>query len=642
MFSHPSAASAAAGKASASAKKKPRQTDEIDAVKNNDLPTAPKRKKRKARKLPRGAFGCFLARKPKELTQICEELPSRKGMALAGVWWRNQMSTSDREHYKKIYEELKGQYEEAKFQKQLAKARRKAMVKDEDEDLIDEENAQNFKLAPIAQVQALLSCGTDVLLEGVRGETELNGQRAKVEGFDVSLGRYVVKLDHSSELKRVRPDNARIFFKPGADVAIKYPPDLVGRHANAIDYDISLRKYFVRMFDTGEQKEILPEHLSLWFPCETDVILHGLECDRELNGQFAKVEGVEEQTGRYRVTVRSGSDEECKYVRPEDVLFRLPDGSDAIFEGAQVHVVGFDQNTRQYVLRSPQASAEDQPKQPKKVRPNRAWVAARVDVVVKSLLNVPELNGQRARVEGYDEVEETYLVRFASRRAVKENDLTSTRRDLERVQPRHLCRWFAPGSEVMIQGLSRELDGERGCVDRFLLPCSTYLVRMSKNSELKEVQPENLCLWYDRGMEVLVHGLPRNPDLNLQLAKVLGFDKKEGRYLVQMTKKVQNKLLQPDYIQARLVPGSRVVIDGLSLAPTLNGQIAKVVCFDDSRGRYTVRLANSSEVKRVRPENLFERDDESDDGEKYEAKVTALSLLQFGQVCAFPPRPHIL
>ena len=77
-------------------------------------------KKRKARKLPRGAFGCFLARKPKELTQICEVLPSRKGMKLAGEWW-NQMSTSDREHYKKIYEELKGQHEEAKFQKQLAK-----------------------------------------------------------------------------------------------------------------------------------------------------------------------------------------------------------------------------------------------------------------------------------------------------------------------------------------------------------------------------------------------------------------------------------------------------------------------------------------------------------------------------------------
>jgi len=47
------------------------------------------------------------------------------------------------------------------------------------------------------------------------------------------------------------------------------------------------------------------------------------------------------------------------------------------------------------------------------------------------------------------------------------------------------------------------------------------------------------------------------------------------------------------------------MIDGLLLAPDLNRQIAKVVRFDDGHGRYVVNIAGTSEVKRVRPENLF-------------------------------------
>ena len=83
------------------------------------------------------------------------------------------------------------------------------------------------------------------------------------------------------------------------------------------------------------------------------------------------------------------------------------------------------------------------------------------------------------------------------------------------------------------------------------------------------------------------------------------------------------------------MPGSRVVIDGLSLAPTLNGQIAKVVCFDDSRGRYTVRLANSSEVKRVRPENLNQASDGVEgDGDDDAQSVDSMKLKASGASAA--------
>merc|ERR1712187_207531 len=143
----------------------------------------------------------------------------------------------------------------------------------------------------------------------------------------------------------------------------------------------------------------------------------------------------------------------------------------------------------------------------------------------------------------------------------------------------------------------------------------TYIVRLNNSSELKQVQPENLCPWYSRGMKVLVNGFPRNPDLNGHLAKVVGFDDREGRYLVEMVKTSRKKLLRPDYVQALLVPGSRVMIDGLLLAPELNRQLAKVVRFDDSHGRYIVSVVGRSEVKRVRAENLFPRDDDSEDEE---------------------------
>ena len=87
--------------------------------------------------------------------------------------------------------------------------------------------------------------------------------------------------------------------------------------------------------------------------------------------------------------------------------------------------------------------------------------------------------------------------------------------------------------------------------------------------------------------------------------------------------------------EAPLIAGSRVRIDGLSLAPTLNGQIAKVVCFDDSHGRYTVRLANSSEVKRVRPENLNQASDGVEgDGDDDAQSVDSMKLESSGASAA--------
>merc|ERR1711988_2009029 len=90
-----------------------------------------------------------------------------------------------------------------------------------------------------------------------------------------------------------------------------------------------------------------------------------------------------------------------------------------------------------------------------------------------------------------------------------------------------------------------------------------------------------------------------------------------------MVKTSRKKLLRPDHVQALLVPGSRVMIDGLLLAPELNRQLAKVVRFDDSHVRYIVSGVGRSEVKRVRPENLFQRDDGGSEDEEDTHTVNA-------------------
>lgn len=125
-------------------------------------------------------------------------------------------------------------------------------------------------------------------------------------------------------------------------------------------------------------------------------------------------------------------------------------------------------------------------------RPNKAWITGRIEVVVRGLQRMPELNGKRAQVVGYDEIYKRYLVRLTDG-CVENTGRASKNTKVLRVQPRHFFRWFEPGAEVLIQGHSKKFDGERACIDSFLQFDSTYVVRLSANSELKQVHPENVC-----------------------------------------------------------------------------------------------------------------------------------------------------
>jgi hypothetical protein len=56
-------------------------------------------------------------------------------------------------------------------------------------------------------VHVILPVGAEALLQGLASAAELNGEKCKVISYDQDGGRYLVKMAHNSEDKRVRPEH---------------------------------------------------------------------------------------------------------------------------------------------------------------------------------------------------------------------------------------------------------------------------------------------------------------------------------------------------------------------------------------------------------------------------------------------------
>lgn len=105
------------------------------------------------------------------------------------------------------------------------------------------------------------------------------------------------------------------------------------------------------------------------------------------------------------------------------------------------------------------------------------------------------------------------------------------------------------------------------------------------------------------GQSVTVHGLTKAPEHNGKIGTVQGWDEQHGRYTVEVSE-VQPLALKPANITQRL----RVQVTGIESQPELNGQIADIIGYDDSSKRLQLKLrikmSNGRDVVAVQPGNV--------------------------------------
>lgn len=585
--------------------------------------TKPKKPKKDGPKTGGGAYGIFVEKNRAKFQKLCqtEGLKGKAVFMLAGKAWR-EMDAAARRPYQEMFEKKKGAVEQAKLNKALAIARRSCrrgkQHDEEDDDNQAALSAEERRIRP-NNILPFHKVGTQVLLHGLVSAPEKNGQLAYVLKYDAEARRYVVKLSSSSEQTRVRPWNVSPCLKAGTKA-------LLAKNAAASDdtsstsclqpvriqaFDPATRLYMVLV--NGSSESVQPERVSPLFSASDRLLLQGLSGAAELNDHQGKVEQFNEVAGRYVVNVACIG--EAKNLRPENLQLQLADNSNVVLHGlqqneelngAQVKLVRFDDTTGRYIVRVPQATSKSQneveqaapaaetAEGPQVPQPRRVWMTTKTPVVIWGRLKrLPELVGQVGFVDDIDKELSMYIVR-----------LPEIAR-LEIVETNHLCAWFAPGTEVLIQSAPK-LDGQVARIEKFIAYNGTYVVRLDKNSELKVVKPENLCRWFAPRAKVMLVGLPRSPQLDGKLARIAGFDNTDGRYLVELAKPPKKTLLKPEHLRFPTARRTLVKLEGLKDNPELNGQLATVERYDAAKGEYAVFLCKQETHHNMRPENLWE------------------------------------
>lgn len=442
----------------------------------------------------------------------------------------------------------------------------------------------------------VLEVATKVVLQGLASAQELNGQRAEIMGYDPEAQRYVVALS-DGEQRRVRPCHVAPVASAGpaavsaaASVAASTRAD-----SGAGDASFCTRRVLVKGFRPESRHYVVrgaaggaevafapPSHVAPLFKTEEGLLLQGLLKAPELNGQPVRVKRFDDAEGRYVIRVAGSG--ETRHVRPENVRPRLADGSPALLDGLQeagelngteVKVDGFDDADRRYIVSLPPRAAASEAPAP--VRPRRLWLATRVEVAICGRWRLPEIVGQLGHVEELDDELGMYVVRLQK----------GTR--LELVEPKYLCQWFAPGTEVVLRGLPK-LEGQLAQVEKFIALKGSYVVRTGKDSGTQLIKSDNLRQWFSKGTKVVVVGLPDCPSWDNHAAHVEGYDKKEGRYLVQGARKAKRNLLKPENLRVLLPVRTTVRLEGLQTALELNRREGRILRFDDVAGRYVVRM----------------------------------------------------
>lgn len=151
-------------------------------------------------------------------------------------------------------------------------------------------------------------------------------------------------------------------------------------------------------------------------------------------------------------------------------------------------------------------------------------------------------------------------------------------------------------TEVVVRDLkAQEHNGKRGRISGWDGAKGRYEVEIiGEDNQTLSLKPANLT----QACSVQLTGIESQPELNGQTAKIVNYIESQGRYMIQLPKKMDSGRdvvgLKPENVILRT--GTRVVTQGLSKAE-YNGLMGQIKDFDTSTLRYTVECQNNAAIK---------------------------------------------
>lgn len=144
--------------------------------------------------------------------------------------------------------------------------------------------------------------GTVVTLKGLVSREDRNGDRGEIQEFDPSSGRYVVVIEDSDELLRVKPVNLLQHVHVTLQ-GIESQPTLNGKEGTIIAWNEEKERYNIYVMDTMKVVSLKPTNTIL--ANGTVAQISGLNAKPELNGKYGTINSWVSDSNRYEVQISS-------------------------------------------------------------------------------------------------------------------------------------------------------------------------------------------------------------------------------------------------------------------------------------------------------------------------------------------------
>ena len=142
---------------------------------------------------------------------------------------------------------------------------------------------------------------TPVTIRDLKAESavQYNGQAARVKSFDEAKGRYVVQVEGADTSLALKPSN----FTQRLEVMLSHMtirPELNGEVAKIVGFDAESQSYRLELAEEAAEEWdgiVSPECVVL--PDQTIAIVLGLKSAAQHNGKWAKILSYDASSGRY-------------------------------------------------------------------------------------------------------------------------------------------------------------------------------------------------------------------------------------------------------------------------------------------------------------------------------------------------------
>jgi hypothetical protein len=140
--------------------------------------------------------------------------------------------------------------------------------------------------------------GTVVSLKNLTSQPERNGDRGEIDSYDARAGRYVVVLEDSDEVLKVKPSNLLQHVHVTLQQLESYP-ELNGSRGTIIAWNSHKERYSIYVMDHSRAVSLKPSNVVLDNGTVGQIV--NVTGKPELNGRYGTIRNYISETNRYDV-----------------------------------------------------------------------------------------------------------------------------------------------------------------------------------------------------------------------------------------------------------------------------------------------------------------------------------------------------